>query len=112
MVDVPIFGKLTMWNSVPKPSISFSNKGLTASIVTSCPVSPVPPVVMMASTSSRPVQSRITWRMARISSFTTLRAESRCPASATRSARVWPETSSSSVRVLETVRTAILTGMN
>ena len=95
----------------PKPSISFSNSGRMASMVTSSPVRPVPPVVMITSMSSRLVQSRTTWRMARTSSLTTLRAESAWPASAMRSASVWPETSSSRVRVFEIVRMAILTGM-
>ena len=41
---------LTMRNSVEKPSIRFSSRGSIASGVTSRPVKPVPPVVMMTST--------------------------------------------------------------
>ena len=112
MVEVPILGKEIIWNSVLNPSISFSKSGRMASTVTSLPVRPVPPVEMMASMSLRPVQSRITWRMERMSSFTILRADSRWPAAATRSASVLPDTSVSSERVSDIVRMAIRTGMN
>ena len=40
-----------------KPSIRFSNKGSIASGVTSRPVKPVPPVVMMTSTPSSAIQA-------------------------------------------------------
>ena len=42
-----------------KPSIRFSNSGSTASGVTSRPVKPVPPVVMMASTPASAIHFRI-----------------------------------------------------
>ena len=60
------------------------SSGRMASMVTSWPVRPVPPVVMMTSTSPRAVQSRTTWRMARMASWTFVRADSEWPAPATR----------------------------
>ena len=48
-VEVPTFWKETIWKTVEKPSTSFSNNGLMASGVTSRPVKPVPPVVMITS---------------------------------------------------------------
>ena len=52
-VEVPILAWLSMWKAMEKPSIRFSNSGSIASGVTSRPVKPVPPVVMMASTPAR-----------------------------------------------------------
>ena len=49
-VEVPILAWLSMWKAMEKPSIRFSNSGSIASGVTSRPVKPVPPVVMIAST--------------------------------------------------------------
>ena len=53
IVEVPILAWLSMWKAMEKPSIRFSNNGSIASGVTSRPVKPVPPVVMMASTPGR-----------------------------------------------------------
>ena len=47
MVDDPILAALIMWKNAEKPSMRFSNSGSAASGVTSRPVKPVPPVVMI-----------------------------------------------------------------
>ena len=47
IVEVPILAWLSMWKAIEKPSIRFSNSGSIASGVTSRPVKPVPPVVMI-----------------------------------------------------------------
>ena len=52
IVEVPILAWLSMWKAMEKPSMRFSNNGSIASGVTSRPVKPVPPVVMIASTPS------------------------------------------------------------
>jgi len=49
---------LSMWKAMEKPSIRFSNNGSIASGVTSRPVKPVPPVVMIASTPESAIQTR------------------------------------------------------
>ena len=49
--DVPISSTLTARNSSPKPGISLSSRGNSASGVESRPVKPVPPVTRMPSTS-------------------------------------------------------------
>ena len=46
-VDAPILAWLSMWKAMENPSIRFSNSGSIASGVTSRPVKPVPPVVMI-----------------------------------------------------------------
>ena len=57
IVEVPILAWLNMWNAIEKPSIRFSNSGSMASGVTSRPVKPVPPVVMMTSTPGSAIHS-------------------------------------------------------
>src|SRR5262245_1163676 len=100
-----------MWKATPKPSISFSNRGRIASTVTSRPVSPVPPVEMMTSTSSRPSHWRTCARIERMSSLTIRRSPKLCPASAMRPASTLPDLSVSRLRVSDTVSTATRTGM-
>src|SRR4051812_16753934 len=112
IVDVPILAWLSMWNAIEKPSMRFSNRGSTASGVTSRPVKPVPPVVMMASTPASAIQRRITARIASTSSVTISRAASLWPADVSRSASVAPDLSSASARVSDIVSTAMLSGMN
>ena len=51
-VEVPISSKLIARNSSPKPGISLSSSGSSASGVESRPVKPVPPVTRMPSTPS------------------------------------------------------------
>jgi hypothetical protein len=51
-VDVPISSKLSARNSSPKPGISLSSSGSSASGVESRPVKPVPPVTRIPSTAS------------------------------------------------------------
>src|ERR1700733_8557033 len=88
----------------------FSNSGSIASGVTSRPVKPVPPVVMMASTSGSAIHLLMTMRIASTSSTTISRAASRWPAATRRSPSVAPDLSSSSERVSEIVSTAMLSG--
>ncbi len=57
IAEVPIFFSLTSRNMVAKPSMRFSNSGSTASGVTSRPVKPVPPVVMMTSMNLSAIQA-------------------------------------------------------
>ncbi len=95
-----------------KPSIRFSNSGSIASGVTSRPVKPVPPVVMMASTPSSAIHRFTTLRIASTSSVTISRAASRWPAAVRRSTSVVPDLSSASERVSDIVSTAMLSGTN
>ena len=53
-----------MWKTTENPSSFLSNRGSTASGVTSRPVMPVPPVVMMASTKPDAHQASIRSRIA------------------------------------------------
>ena len=55
-VLVPISSKLSARNSSPKPGISLSSSGSSASGVESRPVKPVPPVTMTPSTSASAIQ--------------------------------------------------------
>ena len=63
MVDVSIFWNESMWKTVEKPSISFSNSGRIASGVTSRPVKPVPPVVITTSMAGSAIQPSTLARM-------------------------------------------------
>ena len=90
----------------------FSNSGSIASGVTSRPVKPVPPVVMMTSMPGSAIHRLMTRRMASTSSVVISRAASLWPAAVSRSASVVPDLSSASERVSETVSTAMLSGMN
>ena len=74
IAEVPIFGKLTTRNNAEKASIFFSNSGSTASGVTSRPVKPVPPVVMIASIIGSAIQALMRARIASTSSVTMLRS--------------------------------------
>ena len=112
MVDEPILAWLTMWNTVEKPSMRFSNSASAASGVTSRPVKPVPPVDMIASMPGSAIHARSCARIASTSSCTMARPPRTCPAFSSRSARVAPDLSSSRLRVSETVSTAIFSGTN
>src|SRR5580700_6875564 len=112
MAEVPIFGKLTTRNSAEKPSIFFSNSGSTASGVTSRPVKPVPPVVMITSITGSAIQPLMRARIASMSSATIERSATTWPAPRMRCTRSAPDLSSLIERVSETVSTAILSGMN
>ena len=57
-------------NNVEKPSIRFSNKGSTASGVTSRPVKPVPPVEMTTSMNLSSIQAFTFLRISLTSSLT------------------------------------------
>src|SRR6476659_4142140 len=67
---------LSMWKAMENPSIRFSNSGSIASGVTSRPVKPVPPVVMMASTPSSAIHRLMMTRIASTSSTMISRAAS------------------------------------
>src|SRR5437762_4552857 len=95
-----------------KPSIRFSNMGSIASGVTSRPVKPVPPVVMIASTPGSAIHLLTMMRIASTSSTMISRAARLCPAAVSRSASVVPDLSSASERVSEIVNTAMLSGTN
>src|SRR5471030_2587448 len=110
MVEVPIFWKLIQRKVSPKPSIFFSNRDSKASGVTSRPVTPVPPVEITTSTVGSAIHSRSLVTIARTSSLTIARPASRWPSRWISSASALPDLSSASVRVSETVRTAIWTG--
>src|SRR3984885_6350284 len=101
-----------MWKAMEKPSILFSNKGSIASGVTSRPVKPVPPVVIMTSITGSSIQAFTRARMASISSWTRLRSETKWPALTIRCTSSAPDLSSLSERVSEIVSTANLSGMN
>src|SRR5690242_2203425 len=101
-----------MWNTVEKPSMRFSNKGSSASGVTSRPVKPVPPVVMTTSTTGSSIHAFTRARIAFTSSGTIARSASACPAASIRPTRVAPDLSSPSARVSDTVSTAIFNGTN
>ena len=66
-----------MRNSVEKPSMRFSNSGSIASGVTSRPVKPVPPVVMMTSIAGSAIQAFTCARIFSTSSVTIARAADR-----------------------------------
>ncbi len=70
IADVPILAWLIIRNMVAKPSIRFSNSGSSASGVTSRPVKPVPPVVMIASTPGSAIQALTCARILSTSSVT------------------------------------------
>src|SRR3546814_468313 len=99
-----------MRNSSPKPSISFSITRRNASGVTSRPVTPVPPVVMMQSTSGSAISPFRAATMLSPSSVTMARLATLWPSRVIISTRRSPERSSARVRVSEMVRTAMLTG--
>src|SRR6202521_1671321 len=90
-----------------KPSIRFSNSGSIASGVTSRPVKPVPPVVITTSTAGSAIQPFTRARMCSTSSVTMAGSAPTWPAAAIRAASVWPDLSSASSRVSDTVSTAI-----
>jgi hypothetical protein len=81
-----------------------------ASGVTSRPVKPVPPVVMITSIAMSAIQPFTRALIASISSGTMARSPSRWPAFVSRSTSVSPERSSASERVSDTVSTAIESG--
>src|SRR6185295_5808110 len=112
MAEVPILAWLTSRNMMAKPSMRFSNSGSSASGVTSRPVKPVPPVVMMTSIAGSPIQALTCARIFSTSSVTIARCATVWPAFSMRSASVAPDLSSASARVSETVSTAIFSGMN
>ena len=89
----------------------FSNSGSRASGVTSRPVKPVPPVVIITSTPVLEIHSRTLPAIAETSSVTMARSARTCPALVRRSTSVSPERSSASLRVSDTVSTAMLRGM-
>ena len=80
IVEAPILAWLSMWKAIEKPSIRFSNSGSIASGVTSRPVKPVPPVVMMASTPASAIHRLTMTRIASTSSMMISRAASVWPA--------------------------------
>ena len=69
IVEVPILAWLSMWNAIENPSIRFSNSGSIASGVTSRPVKPVPPVVMMTSIPGSAIHRLTMTRIASTSSI-------------------------------------------
>src|SRR6185437_15651477 len=83
-----------------------------ASGVTSRPVTPVPPVEITTSISGSAIQALSWATIAAWSSRTIFLAATLWPSRTIMSARLRPDLSSASVRVSETVRTAILTGRN
>src|SRR3984893_8525086 len=88
----------------------FSNKGSTASGVTSRPVKPVPPVVITTSIFLSLIHA-FTWaRMVLMSSFANARAAHWWPAPSMRCCRSAPDLSEAGSRVSETVSTAIESG--
>ena len=90
----------------------FSNSGSAASGVTSRPVKPVPPVVMMTSMNLSSIQAFSFCRIDFTSSLTIERSASVWPAARMRSTSVAPDLSSARSRVSETVSTAIFSGTN
>ena len=74
IVEAPILAWLSMWKAMEKPSIRFSNSGSIASGVTSRPVKPVPPVVMMASMPGSAIHRLMMTRIASTSSVMISRA--------------------------------------
>ena len=110
IVETPIVLQLAPWKTAAKPSISRRIKGLTASGVTSRGAKPVPPVEMIRSTSGSATQAFTCAWMASTLSVTIALPASSCPAACSRSARKAPDLSVSSVRVSETVSTAIRNG--
>ena len=84
------------------PSMRFSNSGSIASGVTSRPVKPVPPVVMMTSMAGSATQALTCSRIRSMSSVTILRPATMCPARSIRSARTAPDLSSARSRVSDT----------
>src|SRR3954447_6200972 len=83
-----------------------------ASGVTSRPVTPVPPVEITTSMAGSSIQV-MSWAVIDgMSSLTMARAAKRWPSAVSRSTSVLPDLSSASIRVSETVRTAILTARN
>ena len=75
IAEVPILAWLTIRNMVAKPSMRFSNKGSTASGVTSRPVKPVPPVVMMTSIAGSAIHALTRARISSTSSVTIARVK-------------------------------------
>src|SRR6516165_4180075 len=110
-VEAPILAWLSIWKAMEKPSMRFSNKGSTASGVTTRPVKPVPPGVMTTSTLASAIHFLTTARIASMSSVTISRTASLWPAAVRRSASVAPDLSSARMRVSEIVNTAMLSGM-
>src|SRR6185437_7685486 len=83
-----------------------------ASGVTSRPVTPVPPVEITTSISGSAIQALSWATIAAWSSRTIFLAATLWPSRTIMSARLRPDLSSASVRVSETVRTAMFTGRN
>jgi hypothetical protein len=79
--------------------------------VTSRPVMPVPPVLMITSIAGSAIHSRKKFVIRSASSRSIARAATRWPASAMRAASVSPDVSSDVVRVSDTVSTAMFTAM-
>ena len=100
-----------MWKTVEKPSISFSNSGLTASGVTSRPVKPVPPVVITTSIAGIGDPGLHLGSDRGHVVLDDGSAATSWPAAAIISARVSPDLSSAAARVSDTVSTAMRTGM-
>src|SRR5690606_9182541 len=111
-LDVPISSYDSIRNISPKPCISLSSSTATASGVPSRPVTPVPPVVITTSTPGSAIHADTTARIAYTSSLTMRFSASRWPLAVTRSTRSAPDLSVASVRVSETVSTAIDSGRN
>ena len=86
-VLVPISSKLRTRNISPKPGISLSSSGPSASGVESRPVKPVPPVTRMPCTASSAIQRDTSARSAYLSSRTMARSCRRWPAAASASHR-------------------------
>jgi hypothetical protein len=81
IVAVPISAKLTARKVSPKPGMSLSSSGSTASGVVSRPVKPVPPVISTPCTRSSAIQFATRARMRYLLSLTMLRSCSAWPAS-------------------------------
>jgi len=111
-VDDLISSNDSALNISPKPSISLSSSGLTASGVPSRPVIPVPPVLIMVLTFGSRIQRDITSRISYLSSRTMAFSKRLWPVVSSRSQISFPDTSSASPRVSEMVSTAMLSGMN
>src|SRR3990167_6014143 len=110
MVEVPISSWEICRNSSPKPSTCLSSKQLTASVVLSRPVKPVPPVINTTCTLSSAIQVATWARILYRSSLSNTRSAKLWPATVRRSISICPEVSVAWVRVSLTVNTAMLSG--
>src|SRR3984957_4609126 len=95
-----------------KPSSSLSKSSRSASGVTSRPVSPVPPVLMITSTPGSSIHCRACRWMPATSSRTSALARSSCPAARMRSASKSPDVSLLASRESEMVSTAMPNAVN